>query len=77
MARRLKPTDAGYAALLLGCDLDAAALGAALGFLDPDQEYCELCAWGEETDVLKIDSTVGLSDPGGLGFVPGWSQKKG
>ena len=74
MARRLKPTDAGYAALLMGCDLDAPALAAALLFLDPAELDCELCSWGEGE--LHIDSTAGLSDPGGLGFVAGWSQKK-
>jgi len=77
MARELKPTDAGYAALLLDCDLDVEALTAALFYLDPDEEQCELEAWGEGADVLRIDSEAGLSDPGGLGFVAGWSQKKG
>ena len=77
MARRLKPTDAGYAALLLGCDLDADALAAALLYLEPAEEYCELDVWGEGAEELRIDSKDGLSDPGGLGFVAGWTQKKG
>ncbi len=76
MARRLKPTDAGYVALFLGCDLDAVALDEALQVDEPAGPNIELDAWGEGTEV-HIDSTVGLSDPGGLGFVAGWSQKKG
>ena len=73
MARRLKPTDAGYVALLLGCDPAV----AALQFFDPAELYCELDTWGEGAEVVYIDSTLGLVDPGGLGFVQGWSQKKG
>lgn len=77
MVRRLKSTDAGYVALFLGCDLDAAALDAALQVEEPAGPNIELGAWGEGADVVHIDSTAGLSDPGGLGFVAGWSPKKG
>jgi hypothetical protein len=76
MVRRLKPTDPGYLALLLGCEPDDAAPDAVLLGFDPDGCNPELCAWGEGADVLSINSTVGLLDPAGLGFVAGWSQKK-
>ena len=77
MVRRLQPDDAGYVALFSGRDPDAATLDEALLFFDFDEPDYEFGAWGEGTEVLSIDSTVGPSDPGGLGFVAGWSQKKG
>jgi len=77
MARRLKPTDPGYLALLLGREPDDAALDAVLQGFETDGPNPELRAWGEDSDVLNINSTLGLLDPAGLGFVAGWTQKKG
>lgn len=76
MARRLKPTDPGYLALLLGSEPDEAAPDAVLLGFETDGSNPELCAWGEGADVVNISSTAGLLDPAGLGFVAGWSQKK-
>ena len=76
MARRLKPTDAGYVALFLGCGPEDAVLDAGLVY-DLDASNCELNAYGEGAETVRIDSTAGLHSASGLGFVAGWSQKKG
>jgi hypothetical protein len=76
MVRRLKSTDPGYLALILGREPDDAAPDAVLLGFETDGGNPELCAWGEGAEVLNINSTVGLLDPAGLGFVAGWSQKK-
>ena len=77
MVRRLKPTDPGYLALLLGREPDEAAPDAVLLGFETDGDNPELCAWGEDANVLNINSTLSLLDPASLGFVAGWSQKKG
>jgi hypothetical protein len=77
MARRLKPSDPGYLALILGCEPEEAPDDVVLPAFDADGSDPELCAWGEGADVLNINSALGLLDPAGLGFVAGWSQKKG
>jgi hypothetical protein len=77
MVRRLKPSDPGYWALLLGREPEDAPADAVLLGFESDECCPELCAWGDGADVLNINSSVGLLDPAGLGFVAGWSQKKG
>ena len=76
MARLLKPSDPGYLALIWGREPEDAPADAVLPAFDIDGSDPELCAWGEDADVLNINSALGLLDPAGLGFVPGWSQKK-
>lgn len=76
MVRRLKSSDAGYVALLWGAHPDVPTPDTTLQVDDPAERTIELGAWGEGADEVHIDSTLGLSDPRGLGFVAGWSQKK-
>ena len=77
MVRRLKPTDPGYLALLLGCEPEDAPPDAVLLGFETDGCGPELRAWGDGANELNISSTLDVLDPAGLGFVAGWSQKKG